>query len=404
VSNVEAEGAPTFECRRVDKSEAARRNAWVNAPSRFYSVQLLRAVAVTFVVVFHQLKALADRVPDASVASFDGGYGVDIFFPISGFVMLLTARAAIENGEGWLSFARRRVIRIVPLYWFFSGIKLAAFLLTPALAVHAFRLDAWYVAASFLFLPVANGDGELMPVLPVGWTLDFEMLFYAIVAVSIYLAANTRSFAAVILVPLALASFFLPADAPALLHFADSIVIEFLYGTIVAEMALRGRSLPIPVVPIALAIGLVVPFLDWESIRSDGYLSQVRFLYWGVPGALLLWAAVSLERRIDFARWTVPLVAGDASYVTYLSHGFLTALIATILVKLSLFSAIGSAGSAIMAVVACTGLGIAIHLTVEKPMLSYLSRVTRAARGLPGTPPGLGRSVASVRPEDRSMR
>lgn len=63
------------------------------------SIQLLRAIAATAVVVYH-------------IPLFrEGAWGVDIFFVISGFIMALVTERSTRH------FFAKRVIRVVPLYW-----------------------------------------------------------------------------------------------------------------------------------------------------------------------------------------------------------------------------------------------------------------------------------------------
>lgn len=127
------------------------------------SIQILRGMAVVMVVLFHGL-------------SFQiGGAGVDIFLIISGFIMFHTNRDVFGYAGAAIVFLKRRILRIVPLYWlctafaFWRGSKIKI------------------LAASILFIPVRSGDGSIHTVLAPGWTLDFEMFFYIVFAVGLML-------------------------------------------------------------------------------------------------------------------------------------------------------------------------------------------------------------------------
>ncbi len=75
-----------------------------------WSIQYLRGYAAVAVVAFH---VVAFRLAPVGWGKLAGGArGVEIFFVISGFIMFWVARA-----EPFGTFWRRRVIRIVPLYW-----------------------------------------------------------------------------------------------------------------------------------------------------------------------------------------------------------------------------------------------------------------------------------------------
>jgi peptidoglycan/LPS O-acetylase OafA/YrhL len=63
-----------------------------------------------------------------------------------------------------------------------TAFKVALLVAMPALAFST-MLTPWHVISSFLFIP----DDTLGPVVMVGWTLSFEMLFYALFATALWL-------------------------------------------------------------------------------------------------------------------------------------------------------------------------------------------------------------------------
>src|SRR3954470_11966028 len=150
-------------------------------------IQILRFFAALAVVAFHAL-GLAPKgfeVPESlvSLALSYGGRGVDLFFVISGFIIFYTTRSAMLTPA---AFLRRRVERIVPLYFFviFTFTLLAVVL--PAI----FATPGWYtprhILKSLAFISFTDGEA---PVIAVGWSLEYEMYFYLTVAL---LMALTR--------------------------------------------------------------------------------------------------------------------------------------------------------------------------------------------------------------------
>jgi len=114
------------------------------------SLQVLRGVAAVMVVLFH-------------VFGFQiGSVGVDIFFVISGFLMFHANREVFGHARTAILFLKRRILRVVPLYWLCT-----AFALCPGVK---FKI----LAASVLFIPIRSQDGGIHTVLQPGWTLDFE--------------------------------------------------------------------------------------------------------------------------------------------------------------------------------------------------------------------------------------
>src|SRR3954468_12024457 len=150
-------------------------------------IQILRFAAALAVVVFHVLGAAPEgfKVSENAVshALSYGGRGVDLFFVISGFIIFYATRRGDQTPA---EFLRRRVERIVPLYFFviFAVTALAATL--PAI----FGAPDWYTPRHILksLAFIAFTDGE-MPVVYVGWSLEYEMYFYLVAAL---LMALTR--------------------------------------------------------------------------------------------------------------------------------------------------------------------------------------------------------------------
>ena len=146
------------------------------------SVQWLRAIAAMMVVVHHLnfhadwLREQAGAAPSA-FSQIPWSFGIHIFFVISGFIMILTTKNFGAPGA-WKTFLVRRLIRIVPLYWVLTTVMVAGVLMAPgSLELPA---DRWqYIAGSYLFIPVLRAADDLRPILGQGWTLDYEMFFYA---------------------------------------------------------------------------------------------------------------------------------------------------------------------------------------------------------------------------------
>ena len=96
------------------------------ARKNFSSIQGVRAIAAGAVAFFHIFSTQNRAYPDyALLANFEGAWGVDLFFVISGFVMMYISRDVSPGIDTAKSFMYRRLIRIVPLYWIYTFISLA---------------------------------------------------------------------------------------------------------------------------------------------------------------------------------------------------------------------------------------------------------------------------------------
>jgi exopolysaccharide production protein ExoZ len=127
-------------------------------PDLFLGVQILRGLAALVVVLQHDSGAMAERAFDSSLKFDWGQCGVDIFFAISGFVMVLVTAGSWGRTGVARPFLARRLIRVVPLYWMFTAFKILLLLAMPSLALSTV-LTHWHVISSFLFIP----DSALAP-------------------------------------------------------------------------------------------------------------------------------------------------------------------------------------------------------------------------------------------------
>jgi exopolysaccharide production protein ExoZ len=327
-------------------------------------IQILRLVAAVAVIAFHALGAPPKgfEVPE-SVISFAlsyGGRGVDLFFVISGFVIFYaTHRAPLTPAE----FLRRRVERIVPLYFFviFAVTVLAVTL--PA----TFGAPDWYtprhIIKSLAF--IAFTDGE-MPVVYVGWSLEYEMYFYLAATL---LMAMTRNVWRNIVVMFSAAALLgqIPGVATALgntAFFADAMILEFVLGVIVGHLFVNGRT----GWPTAVAAACAIAVLLVTDPAN-------RVIVSGVPAACLVAAAAWSSRRRTDPSWPERALArlGDASYSIYLAQVQSVSLISMLIAGF----APAIPPLLLLAVTTCivVALGLALNILVERPLLKLCRRL-----------------------------
>ncbi len=340
------------------------------------SVQLLRAIAALFVVTYHSTVLWRDKSPLDSVATWDNGNsGVDLFFVISGFIMMVSSQRLRRQQDGWLKFVRLRLVRLVPLYWLATAAKLAVVMVVPAMALHT-HLDAWNAVASLLFLPSMDAAGTIVPVIGVGWTLSFEMLFYAAFAAALYLALNPLAVVAPAMIGLAALSIARQGSWPAAATLADPIVLEFVFGLLVGHLSLAGdlcqarRPLAILVGIAGLAILILVPTHNrWE-----------RVLIWGVAAAATLWTALAVETWAGRAIPRPLISIGEASYSLYLTHGFVLPVIGAVICSAHLPPLATGLALVPACLVASTALSLLIYQYVEMPMTNRLRALLNGRR------------------------
>ncbi|MEM9740746.1 MAG: acyltransferase [Pseudomonadota bacterium] len=378
---------------------------------KLHSIQMLRAVAALLVVGFHIRAVQADTRADLDNAPRDysdwplieNGYvGVDLFFVISGFVMVLVTRSSGWGLRASGMFLLSRSARIYPIWWLFAGIMTAYMIVTYG-AVNTGD-GGWadlagstsvsaYLAQSFALLPQQG-----YPVLGVGWTLIHEMYFYVVFAVTLLFARRwlwlfLLAWGAVTL-GLVMSGQSRPLAVSLLSLAAHPMTLEFIAGSFAGLAVCSGRRIaPVTLAVLAsvwliaalaftlpadqpgsLAGGLVAMTGHQFSITSGENWSTF-VLEWGrvivfcPPSALLVYAIASCEvdRKLPVSKSLA--VVGDWSYALYLSH-------ILVLVGIARLSPSLAAGPffALVALPTCLVLAGITYTLVERPMMATFSR------------------------------
>ncbi len=272
---------------------------------RLHALQYLRAVAALAVVYSHSVIQVADYQQYLTDA---GSFGVDIFFVISGFIMVYIAKP----DDTPTAFFVNRIRRVVPMYWFFTFLMAAILLAMPGV-FKATVFDMKALLSSLAFIPHWNlaRPTEVWPVVAPGWSLNFEMYFYLVFAVSLLFAERFRiAFITVVITTVFLIATALNDGQSAIAEFFSlSLVFEFILGMLLAVAWKRGFRMPPSTAAWLLLSASCVLLIN---------LPLPRIFEYGVPSFLIVMACLYV--KIGEHRWAVLL--GDASYALYLSHIF----------------------------------------------------------------------------------
>ena len=338
--------------RRAKASLGTSPKSGKAAPAaRYRSIDMLRGIAATLVAMRH---------------AFDGQFlvgaiGVDIFFVISGFVM-----AKVSAGRTAGRFLADRAWRIFPVYWVALAVCMAfAVVQGQALSVR----DG---VGSILLFPNWFGLGVLY--LGIAWTLLFEIFFYLAVAAGIWLR-DWR-------IPLLLfvvAVIARPYVAHPLIQFAGSpIMIEFLFGVLIAivprDWRIGGGLL---VAAVTFLLCFPNPWLGDFRLAMAYEPAFVRVALWGIPSALVVYGAMTFEKKLRGSLVEALLVLGAASYSIYLIHMIVIEMIFP--------------GAPVLGLVSALVVGIAMWWYVERrlmklrpaPLIASLTRLFSARRSEP---------------------
>lgn len=283
-------------------------------------------------VVYFHLQAVSDP---AGMPHF-GGSGVDLFFVISGFIMVHTTKAKPPTPA---QFLVARFARIAPIYWLITLATFSAALLAPNL-FKSTTADLKQLILSLLFIPFSKAGGFPQPILFVRWTLNLEMFFYAIFAAGLSLRPYARGawVAAAVVSVIGLGKLIWPVQGvlwdfycrPLLLEFAMGMAIGLLTGAIEIHRVAGHRRLIASIGAFSVAL-LICAREIWPNLDS--------LFTGGIPSVGAVAAAVLLEQggwRLA-PRWSVRL--GDASYSLYLTHPYVTELCGKIEARMHLHGA-----------------------------------------------------------------
>lgn len=319
------------------------------------SIQYLRAIAALAVVSYHAGQWV---LWPAAV----GAAGVDLFFVISGFVMWTSTWG---RDIGPADFLRRRVIRVVPLYWLATLALAVGILLLPGVFPNV-TLQPAHLVKSLLFVPHVNPQDLPFPLLAVGWTLNYEAVFYLAFAAALAAPAQRRlAVLAAILLPLAcLGAIYHPLYR----LFSNPMLLQFLAGALIGRLWLQ-RALPGARGGAILAAVGALGLLGAHGLGIQPEHLMRPFL-WGLPAACLLIGAVAAEPLLP--RLGALKSLGDASYSIYLVHTPVMALVNKVMGPTeSVLFFCAASGVSIAA-------GLACHAAIERPLLALLRRPGRA--------------------------
>lgn len=342
------------------------------AKNELFGIQILRALAALGVVTHHTLEQSngADHKFSPDWLTTSGASGVDMFFVISGFIMLYVSFPTKRPPVSPLSFMLRRITRIYPLYWLCCA---ATILIFAAGFLKHDAMSSYDKLASLLLLP-SHGM-----YLAVSWTLVYEIYFYAVFAVTLLFRSALFSAAATSIV---ITGFVLLGSAGAGGTFlANPIPLEFCMGLWLAWtfLSLEQKATRWPFHPIVALFGFgvlaVAPL--WVHHATTGGLSGLpRVAAWGVPAALIVASLLNLAAP----KGALPrflLLLGDASYALYLTHQFVMDGYAA-LIKRTALRHFDQVLIVPLVVLTAVAIGIAAHLLVERPALRIVRHLTQS--------------------------
>lgn len=337
-------------------------------------IQLLRAFAVFLVALAHSSSQI--NAPQLFRPEL-GHFGVDIFFIISGFIMVLTTE---KKKQGAISFFLDRLTRIVPVYWFYSFVLLAVSIIAPS-ALRGTEFSLGHLILSLGFIPHVNPATEsFSPFLRLGWTLNMEMMFYCVFSLAMFTHFQKRvtiaSTTLAVLVILGYGSTAINVDLWGPIEFWSSdLVLEFIMGMGLGILYVRKR---IPQIKMSVAAGIFIFGLCLAYYFSDAAIeSQFRGIFWGIPAAMIVLSVLITTRQepVTLISRTFAGV-GNASFTIYLSHIFFFSILRLIWqsLKLPQGTLLAQISFQFLAIILAFTCGYLAYKIVEVPLTNAVRR------------------------------
>lgn len=290
----------------------------VQDQERFYELDLFRFLAAGSVMLFHYTLG-GYSADEYSILAFPawaaftkyGFLGVEFFFMISGFVILLTAQH-----KDFAGFVISRVARLYPAFWTAVTFTAVAIVLIGGDKSH---IDLFRYLAN---LSMISGFFGVDPVDDVYWSLLVEIKFYFLIGIVVILRSihNVKYYLFGWLL-ITLANLHIPL--PGLLR--SVLILEFapyfIAGAVFYLIRTEGLSIP-KLAAVVLAFYLAVCYSSWE-LNAMAMYYRTPYSQWVATGIIftffLAMFLVSV-RKTRFINNRKMLALGALTYPLYLIH------------------------------------------------------------------------------------
>ncbi|MBY6005204.1 acyltransferase [Salipiger bermudensis] len=322
-------------------------------------IQYLRGIAAMMVVLHHAVQRRPGFYSPLEESHF-GRPGVLIFFVISGFVMMYACRK-----ERPATFAKRRIIRVVPIYWVMTLVFFLLLFRNDVAAGEPTR-RLFELLQSLLFIPHYHSaiETEIWPILVPGWTLNYEMFFFLVFFIGI-LAGKPGPVAIAILLALVGLGLVVDSTDALFVTWTNPFLLLFVAGIL---LAMLWRRTDFSRFVLLLPLGLGIAVIAAVNGLPESWIQPAFF------AAGILTVAGTLALQDLRPSLVIPGLGaiGDASYSIYLSHTILMIPLYKAFAKLPLSGWPQFLITLTLTLLLCALAGIAIHRRVEKPMIHWL--------------------------------
>lgn len=310
-----------------------------------------------------------------------GAIGVDIFFIISGFIMVFVT-TNVDSFSKVISFFKKRIIRLYALY-------------IPITLLFIFykKPDVLIILKNIFLLPIFDsGTQFIMPSVNIAWTLSFELFFYILFTIALFINRKKHSIIVMlILLLLVLTGLFIKTNEVHFVFFTNSIFLEFVFGILLGILYLKKIKIPnaitlLMLISALVSFGLLI-YNGYDAISEanftiDGSASLWRVYLWGIPSFLLVGSilylfpspnSITSESKIGTSIFRkLMMLIGDASYSIYLTH---TLIFSAFIYFQSFFTTIPNGDLLILLfLIAAIIIGCLTYIFIENPLLNFIKK------------------------------
>lgn len=330
--------------------------------NHFDSIQALRSVAAIFVILEHV------RFLNC------GAFGVDIFFCISGFMIMFSTHKSTQN------FIRKRAIRILPLYYTMTVGTFLLLLLFPSMFEQT-KADPIFLLKSLLFIPFDIGNGIFQPLMRIGWTVNCEIFFYLLFFLAFHISHKYRGLiCSGFITILVLLNHLLPLNLAPLQFYGDPVMLDFILGIACYYVAwgiynvYQNRKASkvfssISAVCLIAAAGIFALLIATKP--TINILAFRRPLLWGIPAFLLVLCFFLAGLTLKMPR--ICVFIGNMSFSVYLIHYYPVMLLDRVVFDFSTYTPFAAFG-VLVSIVICLGCALISWYLMEKQLTRLLQK------------------------------
>ncbi len=306
-----------------------------------------------------------------------GMFGVDLFFVISGFIMIAVTRGKFQNLKQATRFLYHRASRIYPTYWFYSLLVLGVFLFKPTL-VNSSQGNEVNILASFLLLP-----SEKLPLVMVGWTLIHEMYFYLVYFIFLLLVAEKHLMKALVswVLAIVMVNIYFELNGPIEKLIFHPLTIEFVMGCFLGiyfSRTINKNKYRNSLLFLAASAVFIASIYGHNLYQSyTGHIEPQnwwRVLIFGIPAIIIVFCFLSAERNGFIIHSSIGNI-GDASYSIYLSHILTLSAAGRAWSEVSLDSVSDNLVILPTLMILVVAVGMLSFRYIEKPLLFYCRKI-----------------------------